>query len=266
MERPAAFADHFSDRAAGYAAFRPTYPAALFAHLARLTASHDLAWDCGTGNGQAALGLAEHFPRVLATDPSAAQLAHARPHPRIEYRQGREADSGLANGSADLVTAAQAFHWFDPDAFVWEARRVLRPGGVVAIWCYGLHTLGPELDPIIAHFYRDVVGPDWPPQRALVDSGYRDAPFPFDELEAPRLVIEALVDLHALLGYVDTWSAVRRHRARTGRDPLPDLAEALRSRWGDPSARRRAVWPLAMRVGRGLAAASLASAEGGRRR
>jgi SAM-dependent methyltransferase len=168
----------------------------------------------------------------------------------VRYQIAREGDSGLMDGTADLVTAAQAFHWFDAPAFFRESQRVLRVGGVVAVWCYGLHELGADLDPSIAHFYERVVGEDWPPQRALVESGYRDVEFPFDELPAPRFTIVRQLDLPALLRYIETWSAVQRHRQRTGHDPLPALREELLDPWGDPVRQRRVAWPIAMRAGR----------------
>ena len=134
----APFQDHFSAVAAGYARFRPRYPTELCADLAAAAPAHGLAWDCATGNGQAAVALAAHFARVVATDASAAQLARATPHPRITYRLGPERESGLDDGSVDLVTVAQAFHWLDLDAFYAEVRRVLRPRGALAVWCYDL--------------------------------------------------------------------------------------------------------------------------------
>jgi SAM-dependent methyltransferase len=244
------FADHFSRRADAYAAHRPDYPAELFAFLASVCPRHDLAWDCGTGNGQAAVGLAEHFLAVHATDPSEPQLAHARPHPRITYRRTDETASGLPSAGADLVAAAQAFHWLNGAAFFAEARRVSRPDGVVAVWCYGLPILGAGADAVLRRFHDVAVGPDWPPGRELVTTLYRTIAFPFDEITVPPFAIERLLDLAAFGRYVSTWSAVHRHQIRTGHDPVPDLLAELRPAWGDEVIPRRIVWPIGLRAGR----------------
>ena len=244
------FHDHFSDRARAYARFRPTYPPALFDWLASEVTPRNLAWDVGTGSGQAALGLTAHFAAVVATDPSPDQLAEARAHPNIRYRRALEADSGLEPGSADLVTAAQALHWFDLEAFYREVARVLRPGGLLAAWCYGLHRVSPEVDRVCDRFYSATVGPWWPRERAEVESGYRRLPFPYPELAAPEFSMATSLDLAGLLAYVGTWSAVRRKIAATGEDPVLDLAGELASAWGDPAAPRPVRWPLSVRVGR----------------
>lgn len=243
------FHDHFSDRAASYARFRPTYPDALFAWLAGASPARTLAWDAGTGSGQAAIGLAAHFARVVATDPSAAQLAEARVHPVIEYREGVEGVSGLEPASADLVTAAQALHWFDLQAFYREVSRVLRPGGLLAIWCYGLHRVTPEIDRIFDRFYGETVGPWWPPERVEVETGYSRLPFPYPETTVPAFAITAPLDMHGLLAYVGTWSAVKRKRAATGTDPMEELRRDLPRTWGDPAVVREVRWPLSVRAG-----------------
>lgn len=168
----ASFRDHFSAQAKAYAKFRPRYPAVLFHYLAVRSPGTQLAWDCGTGNGQAAAGLAERFARVLATDPSAAQLASAVRHPRVEYRESMY-DTGLKAGSAQLVTAAQALHWMDVDAFLGEARRVLQPSGLLAVWCYSLCRIAPPIDELVEFFYRVTMGTFWPPERRLVNEEYQ---------------------------------------------------------------------------------------------
>lgn len=244
------FHDHFSDRATSYARFRPSYPPELFAWLAAQAAGHDLAWDAGTGSGQAATGLARHFRKVIATDPSRAQLAEARPDPGVEYRPGVEGESGLPDRSADLATAAQALHWFDLPSYYREVVRVLRPGGLLAVWCYGLHRVTPEVDRAFDRFYADTVGPWWPPERVEVETGYRRLPFPFPEITAPTLAITAELDLHGLLAYVATWSAVRRKISATGSDPVAELEQELPLSWGDPLTVRTVRWPLSIRAGR----------------
>lgn len=246
----AQFRDHFSQAASEYAAFRPRYPAALFEALAARAPGRRLAWDCATGSGQAALGLADHFDRVVATDASTAQIGAALPHPRVEYRVAPAERSGLAAGSVDLVTVAQALHWLDRAPFYAEARRVLAPDGLIAVWCYSLMEIDPAVDVLVRAFYRDTIGPWWPPERVLVDTGYRDVEFPFEEIELPPLRLEATLALPALAGYLGTWSAVLRCREATGRDPVVALESALRPLWGDPERPRPVRWPLAVRAGR----------------
>lgn len=242
------FKDHFSRDSSAYAAWRPRYPRELFAWLASAAPGRSLAWDAGTGNGQAAVALAEYFARVVATDPSASQLANAAPHPRVEYRQAAEA-AGLDSSSADLVTVAQALHWFDRDRFWVEARRVLRPGGVVAVWCYELQRITPEVDRVVEEFYHETVGPYWTPERRLVEQGYRTVEFPFQEFEVPVFAMAADWSVEQELGYLGTWSAVNRMRDQTGQDPVAMVAPLLRTAWPD-GARLRVEWPLSVRAGR----------------
>jgi len=244
------FKDHFSERAAEYARFRPRYPADLFEGVAALASGRELAWDCGTGNGQAAVGLSAHFERVIATDASADQVAHAEPHPRIEYRVAPERESGLESRSADLVTVAQALHWFKVEVFYQEARRVLRPGGLIAVWCYALARVSPEVDPLLQRFTYQTVGPYWAPERRHVEAGYRDLPFPFQELTFPPCGMEHELSFAEFAGFVDTWSAVRRYRADVKRDPLAPFLAELEPVWGGREVRRLVRWPITGRVGR----------------
>jgi SAM-dependent methyltransferase len=245
------FADHFSRIAADYATYRPRYPEALFAWLASIAPARDRAWDCATGNGQAAVALARHFAFVVATDPSTAQIASAAPVERVGYAAMTAERSAIATGAAALVTVAQALHWLDRDVFFAEARRVLAPGGVLAVWSYGLCTLGdPALDEPLRRFHGEIVGRYWPAERALVDLGYDQLEFPFDEIRAPGFAMEVEWTLAQFGGYVGTWSAVQRARAATGVDPLPELIEQLRRAWGPEYAIRSVAWPLSVRVGR----------------
>lgn len=245
------FSDHFSGVAGPYAEFRPRYPEALFDWLADLAPGRDLAWDCATGSGQAALALARRFERVVATDASAEQIAAAPRHPQVDYRVARAESSGLAPASIDLITVAQALHWFDRPAFYGEAARVLQRDGVLAVWTYGHPRLDhPGADAVFREFYSGPVGPYWPPERALVDAGYRTIEFPFPEVDPPNLEMETHWPLAALLGYVATWSATTRFRRSRGLDPVPALGETLARAWGDPAESRRVRWPLAIRAGR----------------
>ena len=189
-----------------------------------------------------------HFDAVIATEPSAAQLREARPHPRVEYRLEPAEAISVEASSADLVTAAQAAHWFDWPAFTAEAKRVLRPGGILAVWCYGNCEVTPAIDRLVADFSRDVVGPYWPRERRHVDEAYRDLVLPFPTIAAPGFEMRTRWSVALMLGYLDTWSAVRRCRALTGRDPLRLLAAPLEAAWGEGPRDMR--WPLTMLAGR----------------
>lgn len=244
------FRDLFSERATAYARARPVYPPALFSSLAVLAPGRELAWDVGTGNGQAARGLACHFRRVEATDASSSQLAEATPDPRITYRQAREANSGLPDRCVDLITVAQAAHWFTLDAFYAEALRVLRHGGVLALWCYGLCQITPEIDEVLDRFYAETIGPWWSPERRHVETGYRRLHFPLPELKFPECEMVHRWSLTNVIDYIGTWSAVGGYRRERGSDPLPQLAEELQPFWGPPAEPREVRWPLSGRLGR----------------
>ena len=244
------FKDHFSDVAAAYAAHRPSYPPGLGDFLARLAPARRLAWDAGCGSGQLSVLLAGEFERVVATDASPEQIAQAARHPNVEYRCGRAEASGLPERVADVATAAQAAHWFDLPAYYAEVRRVVRPGGVVALISYGVVTAGPDLDAVIQPFYREVLARYWPPERRHVDAGYRSLPFPFDELDAPPFEIRHDWRLEDLVGYVGTWSAVWALEQAAGPGPFATFRRELEARWGTPPAVRAVRWPLALRVGR----------------
>jgi SAM-dependent methyltransferase len=243
------FKDHFSDAAARYAEFRPTYPAELFDWLASLCEEHEAAWDCATGSGQAAAGLAKHFEQVIATDASAEQIAHADGPVNVSFRAAPAEVSGLADNSIDLVTVAQAAHWFDLPRFFAEVQRVLKPGGVLALWGYGRLSLPGAMDEIFQRFYSETVGPFWPPERKWIDDGYRSLDFPFDEIAAPAFFINVEWNLPRLLDYLSTWSAVKRYRADMGSGPQPALMAELQPLWGNPDTAQQLKWPLFLRVG-----------------
>jgi SAM-dependent methyltransferase len=244
------FPDHFSGHAGDYAQFRPTYPAALIDWLAELAPARALAWDCGAGSGQCARLLADRFARVVATDASEPQLARAKPHPKIEYRVALAHESTLPNGSVDLVTVAQALHWFDRPKFYDETKRVLKPRGVLAAWCYDRISVDPAVDRVIEWFYTERVGRFWPPERLHVERGYRDLEFPFEELEPPPFAMTAQMTREQLVGYIGTWSSVARAKKIEGRDPLPELREELAKTWQRAGDVREARWMLGLRVGR----------------
>jgi SAM-dependent methyltransferase len=213
-QTPGHFQDHFSAQAGAYARFRPAYPEALFAWLASLLETRDLAWDCGSGNGQAALGLAAHFTRVIACDPSREQIAQALAHPRVTYYVASAEEPPAAAAGANLVTVAQALHWFDFDRFYPALRRTLKPDGLFAAWGYGRTRISPDVDAVVQHYYADIVGPYWPPDRRHIESGYQTIPFPLAEFGAG-------VRAH---GRVDAGRFLRIPRYLVGDPPLPQGA------------------------------------------
>ncbi len=245
-----AFKDHFSSHAAAYAAYRPAYPPALAAWLGTVAPAPKTALDVGCGSGQLSLQLAEHFDRVIATDPSAQQIASATPHPRVDYRVAPAEASDLPDGSVDLITAAQAAHWFDLPAFFAETKRLLRPDGIVTLITYaGMEPQG-EIEAIVERFRVETLAEHWPPERALVENDYRDIHLPFARVAAPAFSIEVRWPLAALIGYLDTWSAVRSLERSTGRAPFDAVAADLARAWGDPAAIRTIRWPLTILAGR----------------
>ena len=219
------FKDHFSGHSSQYSAYRPSYPDSLFSWLAALCAERHLAWDCATGSGQAAAGLIGHFDKVIATDASANQIADAIDADRITYEVAPAEKSGIAANSVDLITVAQALHWFDIPAFTAEANRVLKTDGILAVWTYGLLTFDSGLNEIIEHLYGDIIGEYWPFERTMVESGYADIEMPFLEVAAEPLEMTEVWKFAELIGYLNTWSAVKAYEKERGRNPL-DLVQA----------------------------------------
>ena len=242
------FKDHFSRQAADYAIFRPGYPQELFDYLGSIAPSRHLAWDCGTGNGQAAAGLASMFDRAIATDASEKQIANALPYEYVEYRVAAAENSGIQSGTIDLIMVAQALHWFDLDRFYAEARRALKPNGVLAASAYNLLHIEPAIDEVVNRYYYEVVGPFWPPERELVEN-FANLPFPFQEIDPPKFEMTTQWNLDHLLGYLRTWSSTQRFIVAKGSDPLEQIADELRSAWGDSQQTRKVIWPLILRIG-----------------
>lgn len=243
------FPDHFSKQAGDYARYRPSYPASLYEHLASLTLGHDCAWDVGTGNGQAAIGLARYFRSVVATDPSEQQIKLAQPHERVTYRVALAEGSGLEDRSIDLIAVALAVHWFDLDRFYAEATRVMKPKGILAVWCYNLTEITPEVDRVMKSYYHEVLGEFWPPQIRWVNEHYRTLPFPFAEIATPKFAVEAMWSLRDLLGYLSSWSAAQKYKEVHGVDPLGEKQAEFEAAWGADHD-RVVRWPLYLRVGK----------------
>ncbi len=244
------FRDHFSAQAADYAKFRPHYPTELFDYLSDIAPDNEIAWDCATGNGQAAVALASKFRHVIATDASEKQIKNAARHERIDYRVAAAEKSGINSDKIDIITVAQALHWFALDLFYAEAKRVLKPQGVPAIWGYNLLQITPDIDNVISRFYEEIVGPYWPPERRVIEKGYAHLAFPFAEMHPPRFRMEAYWSLERLLRYLRTWSATQRFIAENYKDPTAAIVSDLQDLWGEPECARIIIWPLTIRVGR----------------
>ena len=244
------FKDHFSGHAGIYREARPTYPDALFDWLAAQAPARALAWDAGCGNGQASVALAARWARVHATDPSATQIASAEARPNIDYRVEPAEQCSLADASADLVTVAQALHWFDLARFHAEVRRVLKPAGVFAAWTYADCRVDSAIDAVKDRLYIDLTGPYWPGERVHVESGYHDLPFPFEELAAPPFAMCMQWDAAQFLAYLRSWSASQRYLKDKGEDPVALVEADLRAAWGDASIARTVRWQFHLRAGR----------------
>ena len=244
----AGFADHFSAVAEGYALYRPRYPRALFDAIAARAARHCLAWDCATGSGQAATGLLEYFEHVVATDASTAQLRGAPAAPRLSLAAARAEAAPLAAGVVDVLTVGQALHWFQLGAFYRETRRVLHADGLIVAWTYDNLRADGEVAEIVDELYQSLTA-YWPEERHLVEARYRDLPFPFSAVERLELAMQETWTLEQLIGYLGTWSAVKRFREQESLDPLQTYSSRLAEAWGEQPC-RQVTWPLTVLCGR----------------
>ena len=238
--------DLFSSHSSAYAAFRPHYPQDLYDFIFNHIKSFDNAWDTGTGNGQAAFELAKRFQKVYATDISAGQIENAVGASNIQYSIGCETVT-LPDHFVDLITVAQAIHWFNREKFYAEVKRVAKPGAVVAVWGYGLLSVNTEIDLIIRDFYKSIIGPYWDPERRLIDDAYKTIEFPFSEVASPPFDFSFHWSLAQLEGYITTWSSVQKYIQQNGKNPVPDMVEKLRAYWC-PS-RIKVTFPLFLRLG-----------------
>lgn len=244
------FKDHFSAHAAIYREARPDYPSALFEFLAGQVTTSRLAWDAGCGNGQASADLSRYFDHVVGTDPSAEQIANAVSRSNIDYRVEPAEQSTLDDASVDLVCVAQALHWFDLPRFHEEVRRVLKPGGVVAFWSYADCRVNEAVDAQKNRVYVDLTGPYWPPERALVESGYASLPFPFERIATPRFDLCMRWNVDRYLAYLRSWSATQRYMRTLEQDPVALVEDDLRLAWGDSDLLREVCWDFHLHCGR----------------
>jgi SAM-dependent methyltransferase len=240
--------DNFSTRAELYAKYRPHYPQELFDCIISHVKENELAWDCGTGNGQSAIPLSRHLKKVFATDISQKQISKAPQKENIIYALEPAEKTSLAEGSVDLVTVAQAIHWFRFNEFYAEVRRVAKPGAVIAVWTYNLLKISKEIDGIIYDHHFKMLGDYWDPERKYVDENYATIPFPFQEIKTPEFRIEVNWSLADLEGYLNTWSALQKFITANSYNPVGDLVNEIKKQWGDAE-RRNIYFPVYMRLG-----------------
>jgi len=244
------FEDHFSNHSEQYAQYRPQYPDEIYAYLASIAPGHSLAWDCGTGNGQAAVGLAKYFDKVHATDASAEQISQAYAHDKVEYRVEPAEHVSLNASSVELVTVAVAIHWFNFDEFYREVIRVLKPDGILAAWTYNRVEISPGIDRLVDQYYGEILAGYWPERIHYLEERYETIPFPFEEIVPPSFVMEINWNLIQLAGFLDSWSATQKYKAQKGHHPFEVIWPKLVAAWGNENDQRLIRWPLHFRIGR----------------
>ncbi|MEZ0608580.1 class I SAM-dependent methyltransferase [Fibrella sp. WM1] len=240
--------DYFSEHASIYARYRIDYPGELYDFLMANVPGRQTAWDCATGNGQAAVALSNYFEQVEATDLSLQQLQNATHRHNIHYQEATAEQAPFLDDTFDLITVGQALHWFDVPAFHVQAERVLKPNGVIAEWGYGLNEVTPAVDALLRYLYTNVLGPYWDPLRRHIETEYRDLPFPFKNVKEARFVArrEWLVEWY--MNYLRTWSAVQAFRKRNGYDIIDQFDGDFRRAWGTQGT-REVRFPIFLRLG-----------------
>src|ERR1041385_187818 len=240
--------DIFSKQSHLYAQFRPTYPKELFDFLLSLVQERTAAWDCGTGSGQVANQLATYFTEVFATDISENQINNAIRKENIHYKIESAEHTSFEDTIFDLITVAQAIHWFDFDKFYKEVDRTLKSKGIIAIIGYTLPRIDKQIDTIIDNFYDNVIGPYWDRERRYVDELYQTIPFPFKEIKGPALSTTYEWNFEQLIGFINTWSAVQHYIDRNIENPVGKITNELKSCWGK-GVTKTATFPILLRVG-----------------
>jgi SAM-dependent methyltransferase len=243
--------DNFSTQAATYAQFRPTYPDSLFNFILQHVDNKQVAWDCATGNGQAAKVLADYFERVEATDISQKQLDNAVQKPNINYSIQAAEITSFPDNSFDLITVAQAAHWFDFDAFYAEIKRVAKPNAVIAIWGYGTMTFDEKpLNDIFQEFYWDRMGKYWDKERRHIDNHYTEIPFPFQQIAPPQYSLLYKWHQPEFIGYLNSWSSMQHFKkAHNGTTPIDDLMGDMAAYWSKFETKVLR-FPIFMKIGR----------------
>lgn len=239
--------DYFSQRSESYAKYRPVYPTELYQYILSYVTEKNLAWDCGTGNGQTAAALSPYFSKVWATDISQQQLNHAVKLPNVSYSLEPAEHASLQDNSVNLICISQALHWFNFTQFYKEVKRVAAPRAVIAAWSYNLFNADNFTNAITEAFYRDTLKNYWDVERQYVDDGYKNIPFPFENIESPAFAIQVKWTLDELTGYLETWSAVQKFITENNYNPVPHIADKLKKRW-PANEKRKILFPLKLKL------------------
>lgn len=244
------FKDHFSTQSVDYAKYRPTYPQELFDFIVSKVENRGTCWDVGTGNGQAAVELAKYFKKIIATDPSEAQINSAAARENIEYSAQPAEGTNIAEGSVDLVTVAQAYHWFDHEAFYKEVKRVAKKGALIAVWGYELSKVTLEVDKVFMKYYDGILGEYWPKERVHVEKAYSTLPFPYKDAEYHEFKLPKEWDLQDYMNYLSTWSATQKYIKVHNSHPLDLVSDEFVATWGNPEEKKTVTFPVFLRIGK----------------
>lgn len=243
------FKDHFSKQSDIYLKYRPQYSSQLFEYLSSLSNQHQLAWDCGTGNGQAAIGLAPYFDQIIASDPSEQQIKNAIANPKIVYKIETAENSSISDHSVDLITVANAIHWLNFDAFFAEVKRVLKPDGIIMIWSYFIPSVSPEIDALIHDLHFRILNDYWLPENRLIENEYSDIQFPFKEFKHPDFFCNKLMNRNDLIGYLNTWSGTQRFINKNGFSPTDEIHDKMCYVWKNAEEEKLVQWKLILKGG-----------------
>ena len=242
--------DLFSKQADLYARYRPTYPAELYQYILSFVKEKDIAWDCATGNGQAATVLADHFKKVVATDISASQIEKATFKENIEWLVCPAESTPFAENTFDLVTVAQAYHWIKWKEFRNEVRRVCKNNAVIAVWLYYDHTTGDKrIDKVVRDFYENVTRPYWDYERKYVEELYATVAFDYELLPFKNFEINLHWQREDLLGYISSWSAIQKYIKVNGHSPIPIIEKEINKLWPQGE-KKQVIFPVYLKLGR----------------
>jgi len=244
------FKDYFSQHAEIYSRSRPGYPTELFDFLAKISPDTKLAWDCATGNGQAALSLSDYFEHVIASDASKEQISHAIQRKNILYMVVPAEHSSITEKTVDLITVATAIHWFKLEEFYQEVNRVLKPNGVIAVWAYDCPMVTEKINKVILHLSNNILKNYWPKEVKMVNNRYQHLPFPFQSILTPKFITKRNWNMEQLMDFMMSWSSSQNYLQITKKNPLDLITSRLKEAWEDPNQEREVCWEIYLKAGK----------------